>query len=429
MTEEDLIASYRSALEAYLRSGTMPALAQSRVLGNQAVGAGISYRAILSVHDAATLAFPDDPEVRRANAFLAYFLEPALEAERALRISHLALLERQRGSEQIPEVLLEGVPTVIYIAAQYGKEQEVLYVGPQIERLLGFRPVDWLARPGLWQDRLHPLDRERVLAEERLAIVQGWPFTAEYRLLARDGREVWVHDEVGPVRDSAGEPRYWRGMLLDITERREAQQRAAVDRDGHAYRLYDSTVHSLQSAALLTQAIRKLWQTEPGRAERKLAELTDLVQQALVEMQTLPLEMQPEGLAEMTLDQLLTQYLEAFQGRTKTSLDLVTGPLPTLPSEVKIAFYRVAQEVLNRIARPTRARHVAVRLEMVDDHLRMTLTADGSGDRPEAMLRGRFGLRFLRERAGAIGARLEVRGTPGQQMEIRLTWPAAQFRA
>lgn len=309
MADEDLVESYRAALEAFLRSGTAPALAQSRALGAQAIGAGVSYRAILSIHDATTIACPDDPMVTRANAFLAYFLEPALEAERALRVSHLAPSERPRRSDQLPDVLREGVSAVIYVTGQHGKETEILQVGPQAERLLGFPPSDWIANPSFWPDRLHPDDRKRVLAEEHLAIVRGWPFSAEYRLIARDGREVWVHDEVNPLRDSEGASRYWRGVLLDITERRAAQQRIAVDQDSRGYELYDSATQSLRSAAVLTQAICKLWQTEPARAERKLAELDDLLQRTLAEMYALPLELRSEVLAELPLDQLLAQHI------------------------------------------------------------------------------------------------------------------------
>jgi PAS domain S-box-containing protein len=302
-------------------------------------------------------------------------------------------------------------------------------MGPQVERLLGFPPSDWIASPSLWPDRLHPEDRKRVLAEEQLAIVRGWPFSAEYRLIARDGREVWVHDEVNPLRDSEGASRYWRGVLLDITERRAAQQRIAVDQDSQAYELYDSATQSLRSAAALTQAICKLWQTEPTRAERKLAELDDLLQQTLAEMYALPLELRPEVLAELPLDQLLAQHIQAIQGPARTPIELTTGALRTLPTDVKITFYRVAQEVLNKVARPTRAKCVVIRLETIGDRLLMIAMIDGTGYRPEAMLRGRFGLRFLRERARAISARLEIRSLPCQQIEIRLTWPAERFHA
>ncbi len=46
----------------------------------------------------------------------------------------------------------------------------------------------------------------------------------EYRLIAKDGRVVWVRDEAAPMLDEEGRPERWRGVLLDITERKEAEE-------------------------------------------------------------------------------------------------------------------------------------------------------------------------------------------------------------
>ncbi len=50
------------------------------------------------------------------------------------------------------------------------------------------------------------------------------PFCEEYRLIARDGRVVWVRDESTLLRDEAGLPLLWQGVLVDITERKRAEE-------------------------------------------------------------------------------------------------------------------------------------------------------------------------------------------------------------
>jgi diguanylate cyclase (GGDEF)-like protein len=70
---------------------------------------------------------------------------------------------------------------------------------------------------------LHPDDRERVLAAFAATHRGAPPFDGEYRLIARDGRTVWVHDAAVLVRDDAGEPLYAQGYMIDITARREAE--------------------------------------------------------------------------------------------------------------------------------------------------------------------------------------------------------------
>ena len=86
-----------------------------------------------------------------------------------------------------------------------GDRSSSLYVSPSIGNLTGYSPAEWMEEPGLFAKLLHPEDRARVLAELEGA-VNGTPVRMDYRLLARDGRAVWVRDETVTVRDEAGEP-------------------------------------------------------------------------------------------------------------------------------------------------------------------------------------------------------------------------------
>jgi diguanylate cyclase (GGDEF)-like protein/PAS domain S-box-containing protein len=97
-------------------------------------------------------------------------------------------------------------------------------MSPQVTAMLGFRPQEWIADPDLWPSRLHPNDRARVLAQSDRANATGQPFLQEYRLIARDGREVWIRDEAVPIRDPDGTIHRWHGVMGDITERKHAEE-------------------------------------------------------------------------------------------------------------------------------------------------------------------------------------------------------------
>ena len=71
---------------------------------------------------------------------------------------------------------------------------------------------------------LHPDDRERVLAAHAHTHETHEPLSLEYRLIARDGRVVWLRDEGVVVLDERGQPLHLQGYLLDITREREAEQ-------------------------------------------------------------------------------------------------------------------------------------------------------------------------------------------------------------
>jgi PAS domain S-box-containing protein len=119
--------------------------------------------------------------------------------------------------------LVERVPAVVY-TANYGVLGEWPYVSPRIEEMLGYTPEEWVARPGLWAESLHPEDRDRVLEEEDQSLRTGAPIACEYRMLTRDGRVVWVRDEAAVARDAGGSPRSLQGFMYDITQRKRAEE-------------------------------------------------------------------------------------------------------------------------------------------------------------------------------------------------------------
>ncbi|MBK9603045.1 MAG: PAS domain S-box protein [Anaerolineales bacterium] len=135
---------------------------------------------------------------------------------------------RKRAEDALQEseakfrVLVEHLPTVVYINA-VGDTTSTLYVSPQIETLLGYTPEEWLADPKFWLKTLHPEDHQLVLTQAARTDQDNEPFEMEYRMIARDGRLVWVHDQVVLVNDLAGQPQYWQGIMLDITARKLAE--------------------------------------------------------------------------------------------------------------------------------------------------------------------------------------------------------------
>ena len=72
----------------------------------------------------------------------------------------------------------------------------------------------------------HPDDRDRVVAVDQETNRTGRPFVAEYRFLKADGTYLWIHDESTLVRRPDGSG-FWQGFMLDITERKEAEDRLA----------------------------------------------------------------------------------------------------------------------------------------------------------------------------------------------------------
>jgi PAS domain S-box-containing protein len=136
--------------------------------------------------------------------------------------------ERLREAELTFRTMVEQNPAVFYVQEIDPEDPTrsiTTYVGPGDETLTGYPPQSYVSDPLLWRRLIHPDDRERVFAADASSNLDGSrTFSAEYRLLRRDGRVVWVLDEARLV-ESDGRPPYWQGFQLDITARKEAEQR------------------------------------------------------------------------------------------------------------------------------------------------------------------------------------------------------------
>ena len=98
----------------------------------------------------------------------------------------------------------------------------ITYVGPQIEAVVGVSAKDWVEKD-LWPERLHPEDRERVMREAAEYSRAGVDHNLEYRLIATDGRVVWIRDLVSVIKSEDGQT-WLYGAMVDITEQKQVEE-------------------------------------------------------------------------------------------------------------------------------------------------------------------------------------------------------------
>jgi PAS domain S-box-containing protein len=119
-------------------------------------------------------------------------------------------------------MLVEQIPAVTYIC-EFSPDAPFLYVSPQIERMLGYPAARWLAEPDLWAERIHPEDRERVLRSETRSFQNVEEYEGEFRMIAADGRVVWIWERDTLIRDELDRPVCTQGILMDLTQLKRAQ--------------------------------------------------------------------------------------------------------------------------------------------------------------------------------------------------------------
>jgi PAS domain S-box-containing protein len=136
--------------------------------------------------------------------------------------------ELRRMTERLGNVegryrsLTEHLPLVTYVRS-LSNEGETTFISRQIDRLVGYTADEWRADPGLSLRLVHSEDRDRVAAE-RAALDAAKGQRSSYRMTARDGRVVWVRDEAVVVLDESGRPLCIQGYILDVSERKAAEE-------------------------------------------------------------------------------------------------------------------------------------------------------------------------------------------------------------
>jgi PAS domain S-box-containing protein len=238
----ELEEDYGSALEAYLKGGGEEVLKAAYDLGRRAVNEGVGLLSVIMLHQQKLGDMMDKvkpptriPSVKLAMQFLAESMAPFEMAHRGFQDAYGRLRELNeeyesvvaertrefRNAETRFRAHVEQLPAVTYIESV--KSRAPVYISPQVETTFGFTPKQWLEDPGRWAKQIHPEDCDRILVRMSVFREGGPAFQEEYRMIAKDGREIWVRHEAAKIVDDTGRPQFTQGVILDINDRKVAE--------------------------------------------------------------------------------------------------------------------------------------------------------------------------------------------------------------
>ena len=344
-------------------------------------------------------------------------------------------------------MLVEGVPAILYI----DRPDELstnLYTSPQVVEVLGFSVEGWQSDPDLWQRQLHADDRDRVMKAHRVSNERGERFLEEYRFTTRDGRELWIRDEAVPVRGEDGTLLYWRGVMLDITERKEAeeklrwslevlrktlQQRRELaarletaqeeERRRIAADIHDDPIQVMSAVdmrlQLLAQDVSQVTPEELRSIEHDMREAIERLRNLLFELR--PTALERDGLAaalELYIDH--TARTTGWSGEVRNVLEREPSP------EIRVLLYRIAQEAIANARKHASAGHVAIELATAGEGVTMRVTDDGVGFETDVIGSpepGHIGLPTIVERAELAGGWARVHSAPGRGTTVECWLP------
>ncbi len=320
-----------------------------------------------------------------------------------------------------------------------------------------------------------PEDQEIGMTEFRdLVAGRRDSMQIEKRNVRKNGESFWARIAYALVRQPDGRPQYLVGSIEDINEqklaadklaaqeaeyRRTLEQRVqertreleetnlrlvgeveqrrkaeavlaskaaeeaiTAERTRLARDLHDAVTQTLFSASLIAEILPELWQIDPDEARKSNEELRQLTRGALAEMRTLLLELRPAALTQARFPDLLRQLSEAVIGRARLSVNLTVEGDYELPPDVKVTFYRIAQESLNNIVKYARATQVEIRIRLDCCNVHLEIHDNGCGFDLAAVKPTSLGMRIMRERAEVIHAHFQVASSPGQGTTVCVDW-------
>ena len=195
------------------------------------------------------------------------------------------------------------------------------------------------------------------------------------------------------------------------------QERSRLARD-----LHDAVTQTLFSASLIAEVLPRIWEKDPEYGRGRLEVLRELTRGALAEMRTLLIELRPAAITEADMVDLMRQLADAIISRARVPVTVDVEGDCALPSEVKIALYRITQEALNNVVKHAEASQAMISLNCHAAGVEMMIRDDGRGFDIRTVSPDRLGLGIMRERAEAIGADLQVESQLNHGTQIKVVW-------
>jgi PAS domain S-box-containing protein len=319
------------------------------------------------------------------------------------------------------------------------------YVGPQAETILGY-PVEQWYEDGFWVQHIAAEDRDWAIEFCDKCSKAGKDYEFDYRMILASGKTIWLHDLVSVVME-AGKPKILRGFMIDITNRKRAQEELEkseatlrksdrktreltgklilardADRKRIAEELHEDLTQRLAGTAMtLTSVCRNL--PAPDAVRDELVGVQKLVSDLTYDMTRLSRLLHPLTIEDMGLLGALSSLCRDFPDDGPIRLEAsLPKELPEVPDDVAMCVYRVAEEALRNVVEHSGARNVTLTL-VRDDGLRLSVSDDGVGFDTKLVRGEGMGLASSEHRVQLLKGSFQLESRPGTGTTLAVTVP------
>jgi PAS domain S-box-containing protein len=340
-----------------------------------------------------------------------------------------------RQSEERYRSIFENAVEGIFQTTLDGK---YVAVNPALARMYGYdSPDDMIATITDIASQLY-VDPGRRNEFIRLMQTQEEVSGFEALVYRKDGRSIWISENVLARRDQAGVLVGYEGTVEDITERKLAEERLhatleevrmlsgrlatvqEAERTRIARELHDELGVGLTCLKIDLSRLHTMEGEGAGAGGRKQAEdkiqsMIEQIDTTIVSVQRLVTELRPAVLDDLGLVAAIEWQCQDFQKRTGIPCTCVTSADDiAMERERATAIFRICQEALTNTARHAQATAVTIKLESRNDSLQLVVADNGVGI-PDTKVSNRqsLGLLGMRERVALFGGEITIQGNPG----------------
>lgn len=190
--------------------------------------------------------------------------------------------------------------------------------------------------------------------------------------------------------------------------------------------MHDGPAQALSNFILQTEIALRLFDMDQDKAKEELSNLKMSATSTFQKVRDFIFELRPMMLDDLGLAPTVKRYVEAFKEQAGMDVRLtVTGQERRLESYQEVMIFRAIQELLNNVARHSRASQVQVQMDMGESNIKVVVDDNGKGfDYENLPERGTMGLKVIRERVEMLGGYFEVDSVIGQGARVSLQIPA-----
>jgi PAS domain S-box-containing protein len=282
-----------------------------------------------------------------------------------------------------------------------------------------------------------PEDWPRFSEKLRAALERRESFQrVEKRCLHKSGRIVTTESSASLIRGSSGEPRYFVGEVLDITERKLAEEALSgvsgrlieaheEERSWIARELHDDFNQRVALLATILERVKQDLPAEEEAGRRGVEEASQHVAELGSDIQALSHRLHSSKLEFLGLVAAVAGFCREFSNRQSVVIDFHSEDIPkALPKEISLCLFRVLQEALQNSLKHSRERRFEVSLKCADSEIELTVHDSGVGFDPEKIVSGHgLGLTSMKERLKLVDGQLSIDSKPQEGTTIHARVP------